>query len=243
MSDIATVSFYRRGDVKAAASWERTLRALIRARFPNVRIVSARADLTIVLGGDGTIIEAVRSLNGEPSLLLGLNLGTVGFLASERRTTHFRKAVLATLRGSYKEERRMSLAISVTRNRASVYTTTSLNEVSVMNPMGMVGIDVSIDGHRIQHVHGTGVMVATPTGSTAFNLSAHGPIVDPRIECMVITEILDHNMPTPPIVVPPTQTVTLRVTDFRRRGTVIVAGQRTPVDVVYTSLHEKFSLT
>lgn len=104
-----------------------------------------------------------------------------------------------------------------------------------MNPMGMVGIDVAVDGHRIQHVHGTGLMVATPTGSTAFNLSAHGPIVDPRIECMVITEILDHNMPTPPIVVPPTQIITLRVTEFRKRGTVLVAGTHTPVDVVLSA--------
>jgi len=126
----------------------------------------------------------------------------------------------------------MSITITVMRRGREVYTTTSLNEVSVMNPMGMVGVDVSVDGHLLQHVHGSGIMVSTPTGSTAFNLSAHGPIIDPRIECMVVTEILDHSVPTPSIVIPPALTVTLRVTDFRKRGTIIVAGRRTPADVV-----------
>ena len=136
------------------------------------------------------------------------------------------------LRARAREELRMSLSITVRRGNRNIFTTTSLNEVSVMNPMGMVGIDVNVDGHLLQHVHGTGVIVATPTGTTAFNLSAHGPIIDPRIECIIVTEILDHNMPTPSIVVPPNLTVTLRVTEFRKRGTIIIAGRRSPADVV-----------
>lgn len=228
----ATLAFYRRSDNRAAAVWQRRLTAFIRRSFPAVKLVRTHGDATVVLGGDGTIIEAVRTLAEHPTVFLGLNLGTVGFLASERRPSRFERAVRALLSGKASEERRMSLAISVKRKARIVYETTSLNEVSVMNPMGMVGIDVNIDGHLLQHVHGSGIMVSTPTGSTAFNLSAHGPIIDPRIECMVVTEILDHNVPTPSIVVPSALTVTLRVTDFRKRGTIVVAGRAAPADVV-----------
>lgn len=227
-----TISFYRRRDNTAAAAWEKRLIRLIRKSFPKVRVVTADAQATVVLGGDGTIIEAVRLLANTDTLFLGLNLGTVGFLAAERKPAKFERALRTLLTGKAREERRMGLSITVRRRNREVYATTSLNEASVMNPMGMVGIDVSVDGHLLQHVHGSGIMVSTPTGSTAFNLSAHGPIIDPRIECMVVTEILDHSVPTPSIVIPPALTVSLRVTDFRKRGTIIVAGRRSPADVV-----------
>jgi NAD+ kinase len=231
-SAFSTVGFYFRPDNTKAADWKKKLTAWLRTHAPSVKVVTERPELLIILGGDGTIIEAVRKHADYDPVFLGMNLGTVGFLASVRESKQFLSALKAVLTGKFTPEKRLLLKIVVKRKGKTILETATLNEAAILNPMGMVGIDISVDGAIIQHVSGSGALVATPTGSTGYNLSAHGPIVDPRLACMIITEILDHNLPTPSIVVPADQTVTLTVTDFRKRGTILVQGGQPAADVV-----------
>lgn len=226
-----TVMFHRRPGNPGAAQWERRLRTYIRARFPAVRFVRTDADLVIVLGGDGTILEAARGGGGR--LLMGLNLGTVGFLATARVERKFLAGVRAVLTGRFRARPRLMLDAEVLRGDRTVFRARVLNEVYVQSPLGMVTLDVRIGGTRIQRIHGTGALVATPTGSTGYNLSAHGPIVDPSLDALIITEILDHDTPTPSIVVPADRAVTVAVASFRERGALKLG--RTPCDVLLSA--------
>ncbi len=103
----------------------------------------------------------------------------------------------------------------------------------------MVEIEVSIDDHVVQYIRGSGVLVATATGSTAYNLSAHGPIVMPDIKCMVLTELMDHNIPTPSMVIKRDREVELKITDFRKRKIFKMAKTNEDADVVVTADGEK----
>ncbi|MFA5091749.1 MAG: hypothetical protein WC483_04140 [Candidatus Paceibacterota bacterium] len=90
-----------------------------------------------------------------------------------------------------------------------------LNEVAVQNLVGMVKAEVKINDLAFQNIFGTGVLISTPTGSTAYNLSAHGPIVMPNLECLILTELMDHNIPTPSLVVGKNEKISIEIVDFR----------------------------
>lgn len=228
---IKSIGFAHRPDNRRATPWKRRLIAWLQRHAPDVSITTESPDLLIVLGGDGTILEAAHTVSDSTSIL-GLNLGSVGFLASVRDEKHFEAGLRAVLRGKYRITPRMTLDITVRRGSRAIATNTCLNEVYIQHPLGMVGIDVIVDTQVIQHIQGTGVLVATPTGSTGYNLSAHGPIIDPSLACIIVTEILDHNLPTPSIVLPPNHTVTLSITGFRKRGTLTLTGTNKPADVL-----------
>jgi NAD+ kinase len=189
----------------------------------------------IVLGGDGTILEAARKYQSGGSLILGLNLGQVGFLASCRNQKKFLASIDAVLQGKHHIAKRMMLASRVVRRGKTIFSAASLNDVAIQNPLGIVEIKVSIEGHPFQYVRGTGLLVSTATGSTAYNLSAHGPIVMPDIKCFIITELLDHNIPTPSIVIKRNREIILDIVDFRKRGLLSVKKTGESADVLLAS--------
>ena len=209
----------------------------IRDRHPEVKVVARHPHALIVLGGDGTILEAVRAQEKTSAswrtIIFGLNLGLVGFLASAREPDKFFPALDKLFSGHYTVVERMMLNASVYRGGKKVFTSNSLNEFSIQSILGMVEISVLVDRHPMQFIRGSGVLVATATGSTAYNLSAHGPIVMPDIKCFIVTEIMDHNLPTPSIVVKSTQKVELLVTNFRTRGLFLIKKTKKDVDVVF----------
>ena len=96
----------------------------------------------------------------------------------------------------------------------------------------MVDLEVLVGGNSIRNIRGSGVLVATATGSTAYNLSAHGPLVMPNIKCLVITEIMDHNVPTPSIVVKYNEQVVVKVSGFRQKGVLSISKNKKKADVV-----------
>jgi NAD+ kinase len=232
MAKISKVEIFHRADNIRATAWSKKIKAWINRNYPKVRIGSDRPSGVIVLGGDGTILEAARIFRKTSPLVLGLNLGDVGFLASARASKDFLPAVGKFLRGEYGVAKRMMIKASVVRNGNKVFSTDSLNEVSVQSLLGIVRIEVDIEKHPLQFIRGTGILIATATGSTAYNLSAHGPIVVPEIECMILTEIMDHNIPTPSIVVKKDQRIRLAVLGFRERGILSISGTREAVDVL-----------
>lgn len=242
-------AFYSRPDVPGGNAWQKKLSALIKRKRRNSRVIPvealrgknglSRPDLLIILGGDGTVQEAVQKFHHLNPLFFGLNLGHVGFLASVREQRNFVKGLSAVIEGKYNIVARMLMSVSVFRNGRKIFSEHALGDVAIQNLLGMVDIGVSVDRHPVQHIHGTGVLVSTATGSTAYNLSAHGPIVMPDIKCLIITELLDHNIPTPSLVIKRNRTISLKIEDFRKKDQFIIRKMNERADVVLATDGEK----
>lgn len=229
---IQRLSIYFRNDNKRAIAWSKKITYWLQKKYPQITIGSSNAQALIVLGGDGTILEAVRHFPKKKHIIFGLNLGHVGFLASVREPKKFFASIDALLRGKYQIVKRMMIKADVLRNNKNVFSANSLNDISIQSLLGMVEIEACVDGHVVQYIRGTGALVSTATGSTAFNLSAHGPIVMPDIKCMILTEIMDHNIPTPSIVVKRNREITLKILGFRKRGLLKISATGEKTDVI-----------
>ena len=234
--------FYRDDNIQAK-KWEQKIRAWLKEKFPKVVVTNNHPDILLVLGGDGTITEAARnSKNGRP-LLLGLNLGTFGFLATIRESKHFLTGIGQALSSRYQVVKKITIEAEVIRNGNIVFQTDAFNEFVIQHLIGVVELGVSINGAEIQFIKGNGVLVATASGSTAYNLSAHGPIVVPDLQCMIITELLDHNLPTPSVVVRDSAKVEIKVINFREKKLLVHSINGEDMDVILTADDRKiFSL-
>jgi len=158
-----------------------------------LRAVAPQLDLLITLGGDGTIVRAIRltALAGVP--LLGVNLGRLGFLA-EIDPEQIDAVLPRLLSGDYAIETRLLLHVQVFRGKESLLSTEAVNEVVLARGKvsRTVRVSVEADGRHIMTPAADGVIVCTPTGSTAYGLSAGGPIISPELDCLAITPIAPH---------------------------------------------------
>jgi NAD+ kinase len=173
------------------------------------------ADLVIVLGGDGTLLSVARDAP-RSTPVLGINVGALGYLTGlkHKETLSRLDEVLA---GGFREDRRRRLDVSIAEgpNRG---TYRALND-AVLNreAIGRISsFSISIEGRRIARFRGDGVIVATPTGSTAYSLSAGGPILDPALAAVVVTPISPHTLMQRPLVVPASATIGLMVLGRKR---------------------------
>ncbi len=227
-----TVSFSYRPENKVALAWKKKITQWLGKKYPRVKILKKNAEIIIVLGGDGTILEAARKYQNNGSKIFGLNLGQVGFLASIREEADFFSGLDKFFKGHYWTARRMILRSNVVRNNKIIFTANALNEVTIQNLLGMVELELKINGDKMQDIKGTGVLISTATGSTAYNLSAHGPILMPDIECFIVTELLDHNIPSPSIVVKKNKTIQIKISSSRERGFLSITQTGERADVV-----------
>ena len=163
--------------------------------FTDITGLPKDADCVMVLGGDGTIIQAARELAETGVPILGVNLGTVGFLA-EVELVHIYKAIDAVMAGRYKLEKRFMLKGSVIKDAKIVYEANALNDIVVArgNLVRAISTSVYIDGNQVSSLHGDGIIVTTPTGSTGYNLSAGGTIILPDAEVFGIHPICPHSL-------------------------------------------------
>ena len=163
--------------------------------FTDITDLPKDADCVMVLGGDGTIIQAARELAETGVPILGVNLGTVGFLA-EVELVHIYKAIDAVMAGKYKLEKRFMLKGSVIKDAKIVYEANALNDIVVArgNLVRAISTTVYIDGNPVSSLHGDGIIVTTPTGSTGYNLSAGGTIILPDAEVFGIHPICPHSL-------------------------------------------------
>lgn len=163
--------------------------------FTDITDLPKDADCVMVLGGDGTIIQAARELAETGVPILGVNLGTVGFLA-EVELVHIYKAIDAVMAGRYKLEKRFMLKGSVIKDAKIVYEANALNDIVVArgNLVRAISTTVYIDGNQVSSLHGDGIIVTTPTGSTGYNLSAGGTIILPDAEVFGIHPICPHSL-------------------------------------------------
>ena len=170
-------------------------------------------ELVIAFGGDGTLLGAAHAvaLAGLNVPLLGINLGHLGFLTEVSRAEMI-DALQAVLDKRTRTETRLMLCGRVERGGRVVAERLALNDIVVTRGAlsRMIEVDISVDGLLVTHVKADGVIVATATGSTAYNLSAGGPIVLPSVDAMVLTPIAPHALSNRPVVLPATATVVLR---------------------------------
>ena len=176
---------------------------------------TSEADLILVLGGDGTLLSVARRLQGRPIPLMGVNFGRLGFLAAftpEELPDHLELA----LEGKLNISHRMSLEASVLPTAVNLpvcniaeirrlrrFGATALNDavITAGEPFHMIELDITADGHTSVHYSGDGMIVSTPSGSTAYNISAGGPIISPDVDCICVTPICPHSLAFRPVVV------------------------------------------
>ena len=168
-------------------------------------------DCLITLGGDGTLLRAARIMDGAGTPILGVNLGRVGFLTTANAQT-LDWALDALVRREYVTEARLALLPSIVdRAGATRHEPVVLNDV-VVHKGGVarvVHMRLAVDGEEVGQYSADGIIVATPTGSTAYSLSAGGPIVLPTVSAIVVTAICPHTMSVRPLVVPATTVVSV----------------------------------
>ncbi len=178
-------------------------------RLPNSQLpildrgeLASESDLVIVVGGDGTILNAARSLCDADVPLVGINLGRLGFLA-DVSPEDLTEDLGEILNGNYRAEERTLLHASVLRNGQSVSEADALNDVVVhkWDIARMIELEVRIDGRLLNSQRSDGLIVSTPTGSTAYALSGGGPMLHPTLQAIELVPICPHSLNNRPIVI------------------------------------------
>ncbi|MGH9081277.1 MAG: NAD(+)/NADH kinase [Acidimicrobiales bacterium] len=175
------------------------------------------ADLLVSLGGDGTLLRSVDAALAGGIPVLGVNIGRLGYL-TEVEPPDLEEALARFLAGSHQVEERMTLAVTVTGpDGTELAQRTALNEATVEKtvPGHTVRIATSIDGRPFVTYAADGLLVATPTGSTAYNLSARGPVLSPRLRSIVVTPVSPHMLFDRPLVLDPAEQLQLEVLEPR----------------------------
>jgi len=195
--------------------------------------LAQRADLIVVLGGDGTLLSIARLVGERETPILGINLGGLGFLTEI--TTEEAQATLArVLAGDYEVDRRITLEATVEAHTAGAHTVDresfrALNDVVInKRALGrMLELNVVASGERFCSYRADGLIIATPTGSTAYALSAGGPIVFPSLDVVVLAPICPHTLSNRPVVLPDAFEIEVRVKSDDGDAMLTVDGQQT----------------
>jgi NAD+ kinase len=184
------------------------------------------SDFVVVLGGDGTFLSVARFLENRTTSVIGVNLGGLGFLTEiSRESCH--GELEQVLEGRYEIEERMRLLVCVQRQGREIFRQSVLND-AVINKGALariVDLKTKIDNRYLTHYRADGLIVATPTGSTAYNLSAGGPIVYPTALAIILTPICPFTLTNRPIILPATATVEVEMPDSIRDIALTCDGQ------------------
>lgn len=180
------------------------------------------ADIIISFGGDGTLLHTASQVAHLGVPILGINIGRIGYMAElESNELCYLENIIE---GNYSVEERMMIDVSVRRNNDIVFSATALND-AVINKSGLVWIvdmDIYADSTFISRYSGDGVIIATPTGSTAYSLSAGGPIIDPIARNIIITPICTHALAAKPIVLSEDRVINV-LPQNDRNGAIVVS--------------------
>ena len=183
-------------------------------------------DLIIVLGGDGTLLATARVLNRKPVPLLAVNLGGLGFLTVITRDELY-SILERVLAGDFRTERRVQIEAEVMRAGEVISSFLALNDV-VLNKGAIARVldfDVRVDGQFISSYKADGLIVSTPTGSTAYSLAAGGPVIAPSVEAFIVTPICAHTLSNRPVVLPDSAQIEVKVKSYGESVYLTVDGQ------------------
>ena len=207
-------------DKESGSILERLERSLSRNEM------ASQVDLLVVLGGDGTLLATARALNRKPVPILAVNMGGLGFLTVITREDLYPTLELV-LAGSAQIERRVQIEGELVRADEVISSFLALNDV-VLNKGAIARIidfDVLVDGRLISTYKADGLIVSTPTGSTAYSLAAGGPIVAPSVAAFLVTPICAHTLTNRPLVLPDTAHIEIAVKTQREAAYLTVDGQ------------------
>ena len=185
-----------------------------------------KSDFLVVLGGDGTLLAVAREIGERPVPIVGINLGRLGFLAEIAPGERF-EALARFLEGDYEVTQRMRLEVEASRGGQKTSTFLALNDAVIArsDPSRMIDVELRVDGDLVTTYPADGVVVATPTGSTAYSLSAGGPILLPSTGAFVLTPISAHTLSQRPLVLPGKARVELTVFPREGEAQLTVDGQ------------------
>jgi NAD+ kinase len=186
--------------------------------YPTLKMadIGQQCDLGVVIGGDGTMLGIGRQVAQYGLPLIGINQGRLGFI-TDIPMGQFEQALKPMLLGQFEEEQRSMLHAKVWRDKHCVFDTFAMNDVVVNRgaTSGMVELRIEVDGRFVATQRADGLIVATPTGSTAYSLSAGGPLMHPTLGGWVIAPIAPHTLSNRPIVLPDTSHISIEVVSGR----------------------------
>lgn len=170
------------------------------------------ADLVLAIGGDGTLIRASHLIAGRKTPIMGVHYGRFGFV-TQVKAPQLKETLNMFLEGQCNIENRMMVRTELVRGNETIATLHSINEAVVQRSATskMLTFEVQVDGAEVSRYPADGVMVATPTGSTAYNLSAGGPVVDPRMDALVLTAIMPHTLSARSLVLRASSQIEIKV--------------------------------
>lgn len=179
--------------------------------------IGAQAAAAIVLGGDGTMLGIARQLAPYSVPLIGINHGHLGFI-TDIPLNRMLLVLDKMLKGRYVSEQRFLIEGTITRNGEVVHQSIAFNEVVISRGAGagMIDLRVHVDGHFMYQQHSDGMIISTPTGSTAYSLSAGGPMLHPNLGGIVLVSIAPHTLSNRPIVIPDTSEIVIDVVSARQ---------------------------
>jgi NAD+ kinase len=178
--------------------------------------IGAQCDLVLVVGGDGTMLGIGRQLARHGVPLIGINQGRLGFI-TDIPLDHYRATLEPMLRGQYQDDHRTLMHAQVIRGGHCVFDALAMNDVVVNRgaTSGMVELRVEVDGHFVANQRADGLIVASPTGSTAYSLSAGGPLLHPSTPGWVLVPIAPHTLSNRPIVLPDASEIAIELVSGR----------------------------
>jgi NAD+ kinase len=182
----------------------------------DVRTIGEQADLAVIVGGDGTMLGIARDLAPHGVPLVGINFGRLGFI-TDIPLLQWSDALGAVLDGHYEAEDRAILQARVSRDGEVVFEASAVNDVVVSRSSraGMIDVQVHVDGLYMYSQRADGLIVATPTGSTAYALSCDGPILHPTLDGLVLVPVAPQALSNRPIVLPSSSVISMSVADGR----------------------------
>ncbi len=194
--------------------------------IPRTQIVAAAPSFIIVLGGDGTLLAIARAVANSEIPILAVNLGSLGFL-TEVPLTELYATVDAILDNRVAQETRSLLSCCVMRDQKCAAEFTALNDVVITKSTiaRMVEVDVTVNGQFVSNYKADGVIIATPTGSTAYSLAAGGPVLEPSVKALIITPVSPHALTNRPLVVRDDAEIVVTVSGTPEEGYLTVDGQ------------------
>lgn len=181
-------------------------------------------DLAVCLGGDGTLLRAARAAAGTGVKVIGINSGSLGFLSASEATNNFTEIIEAILKDKVQQQERMLLDVTLTRNGATAFKDCALNECVIKTCQARaVTLSANYAGEEIKEFFGDGLIISTPTGSTAYNLAAGGPIAYPTLDAFILTPICPHTLAQRPLVLPAQKPLTIQISPKKPDISLVVS--------------------
>ena len=197
--------------------------------YRSVKNLGDDCTLLIVIGGDGTILSVVRTLRGRSIPVLGVNLGTKGFMTALEAEDF--NEILSAAKGRYRLSERMMLDVAIERGGEVIYTDLALNDAVIHGYGECINITAYCNDDKMTAYSGDGVIVSTPTGSTGYSLSAGGPIVEPEAEAFILTPICAHSISAKPFVIGSQKTISITTEKLHTRRAYLSVDGNSVMDL------------